>query len=381
MNNRSVNETRYDVCLISISAVSSDARTLNIARTLAKHGKTVAIIAFGKEKDCDMLQSEHIDLYPVEDTGFSSANSRWRYFNKEIKKYNGVQAGIYQACDFFALAAANRFSRRYRVPFIYDSREIYSRVGSLSKSPLKQLVQTALEKRWVKKVSRIIVSGELDAEYLKKHFRMDVPYDVILNLPPYREAVSADLFRENYPIGTGQKIILYQGMLMKGRGILPVVEALPYLDNLVFCLLGTGDLTGAITARAKELGVEDRVYICGNVDYSELHRWTCSADIGNCFIEPIAFCNELALPNKMFEYCMAGIPSIISGLPAMKQFNDKYAIGKTIPADSRPEEIADAIREVLTPEVYAAYEGRCKEASKSLSYESQEQTILEIFNE
>lgn len=374
-------EIRYDVCCLSISDINSDARLLNIARTLVKYGKSVSIIAFGSDKDTEDLKLTGIDFFKINDIGFLSANQRWRHFNKEVNSYFNIKANIYWAADFFSLYCTYRLSNQHKAMFFYDSREIYSRVGSLNKSPFKQYIQTKLEKRWVKHVDKIIVSGELDAEYLKKHFQKDVPYYVILNLPPYREAVDADLFREHYPITKEQKIILYQGMLMKGRGIVPVVESLQYIENLVFCLLGAGDFTGQILQKAKECGVEKRVFICGNKNYSELHQWTCSADIGNCFIEPIAFCNMLALPNKMFEYCMAGIPSVISNLPAMKKINEEYQFGKTVPAGSTPVEIANAIKEVLVTDNYSKYAVNCNHASKILCYENQEQTILEIFKE
>ncbi|MFC2130134.1 glycosyltransferase [Bacteroidota bacterium] len=371
----------YDVCFISISDIKSDARTLNIARVLSKNGKSVSIIAFGDDKDMESFQSEGIDFFRVDEIDTGKAYKRWLHFIKSAKRHNNIYAKLYWASDFFSLFTANKFARKFRAKIYYDSREIYSRVGSLSNNAFKQYIQTKLELRWVKNVDRVIVSGELDADYLKKHFKIDVPYHVIMNLPPYREKVNADLLRENFSILKDKKIILYQGMLMMGRGIIPVVSALQFLDNVVFCLLGTGNYKDQIFNHAKELGVDDRVMFCGHVDYDELHNWTSSADIANCLIEPISFCNELALPNKMFEYCMAGIPSIISDLPAMKKIIDEYPFGKIIPRDSSPKEIAEAIKEVLKDENHKKYKENCEEAAKIFSYENQEKIILEIFDE
>jgi glycosyltransferase involved in cell wall biosynthesis len=371
----------YDICLLSISDISSDARTLNIAKTLAKTGKSLAIIAFGKDEDKIFLKNLNIDFYGFNFDTPTRAYQRWKIFNKEVKKYSDIKAKTYWAADFFSLSATNKFSKKYKAPFYYDSREIYSRIGSLNQSPLRQFIQSELEILWVKNVSKIIVSGELDAEYLKNHFKLNVPYHVIMNLPPYKEKLNSDLFRAKYSIPKEQKIIIYQGMLMKGRGIIPVVESLKYNEDLVFCLLGLGDYDTAIKNKTIELGVSERVILCGNVKYEELHNWTCSADIANCFIEPISFSNELALPNKMFEYCMAGIPSLLSDLPAIKKINDEYKIGKLIPNNSNPEKIADAIKEILMEQNYKEYVENCGIASKVFNYESQEKTILNIFEE
>ncbi|MFH1051139.1 MAG: glycosyltransferase [bacterium] len=374
------NDSKYDICFLSISDVKSDARTLNLARFLAKQGKTVAIISYGSEKDRINLKNENIDFFRVMETPVDRAYKKWLHFKRFVKANFDIRASAYWASDLFSLSSAISLSKTYKAKLYYDSREIYSTVGSLSNKSLKQFVQTQLELHWIKKVDKIIVSGELDAEYLKKHFKRKIPFHVIYNLPPYREPVEADLFRKNYNIGKEDKIILYQGMLMDGRGILPVIRALKYLDNIVFCLLGTGNFNENILAEAERNNVQDRVFLCGNVDYDELHKWTCSADIGNCFIEPITFGNSLALPNKLFEYCLAGIPSIVSDLPAMKKIIDEHKFGKVIPTDSSPEKIAEAIKSILLIENYRKFVDACKVASKVFCYESQESKINVLFN-
>jgi len=73
-------------------------------------------------------------------------------------------------------------------------------------------------------------------------------------------------------------------------------------------LLGDGGYEKTLLNEAKLLKVDKRVIFCGKVDYDLLHEYTCSADAGLCFIQPVSISYQYALPNKLFEYIMAGIP-------------------------------------------------------------------------
>ena len=163
---------------------------------------------------------------------------------------------------------------------------------------------------------------------------------------------------------------------MLGRGLLPTIRSLQYNINVVLCILGSGDFKEVLVKEAKALNVEDRVIFCGNIPYDELHEWTCSADIGISLIEPISFSYELALPNKLFEYCMARIPSIASDLPAIRKVVDAYPIARIIPPDSSPETIAETVKEMSNESNRKAFVDTCEKAAKVFSYDSQEEKII-----
>jgi hypothetical protein len=367
----------FDVCFISLNVLKHDARTLNLARILAKSNLSICIIALAEENEISTYLKENIHLVPVQMPDYKRAYKRILTFSKELKKYfHSVKSKIYCAEDLYSLYPASKMKRINGGKLFYDSREIYSSLGPLFNNPLKQKIISFAEKRLIKYVDEIFCSGELDAEYLQNYFKWKNPIHVIMNLPNYHEHVSADLFRENYPISGNQKIILYQGMLLPGRGILKIIESLEYLNDFVFCLLGDGPFKNEVLEFVKSKNLGNRVYLCGTVPYDELHHWTCSADIGVSFIEPVSFSYELALPNKIFEYCMALIPSLSSDLPALKKVYEKFEIGKIIPSDSTPKAIADAISEIDKHK--EKYKEECKKAKSVFHYEAQENMILKL---
>jgi glycosyltransferase involved in cell wall biosynthesis len=370
-------QKRFDACFVCITELRNDARTLNLARTLVKHGKKVCILATGKPEDVVDFFGEDITLFYISANESPRAWKRILDFNLKALKYRyKAEANTYWAMDLYSLYVAKELSKLYSGRLIYDSREIYSALGTLYKNNIKQAIQTKIEKRLVRYVDNIIVSGRLDAEYLDKHFKEPVSYDVIMNLPPMRTAMQSNMLRKQFGIAEDKKIILYQGMLMKGRGIIPLINALPHIPNAVLCLLGEGDYNEVITAEANRLGVVDRVIFCGKVDYDKLHELTSSADIGAVLIEPVSLSYKLALPNKLFEYCMAGLPVLASNLPAMAEIFREFKVGRIIEPNASPEDIAYALND-LTDNKFS-YSEMAFTAAKKYNYGNQTDTILKL---
>jgi glycosyltransferase involved in cell wall biosynthesis len=201
-----------------------------------------------------------------------------------------------------------------------------------------------------------------------------------MNLPEYKEKLSTDIIRKRTGIPPYRLIIVYQGMLMKGRGLEKVIEAMKYLDNYALVIIGEGADENSLKQSASVPELRRKVHFIGAVPYSELHEWTCGADIGYCFIEPISFSYELALPNKLFEYAMAGVPSLTSSLPAIDRILEKSGIGLSIPHYSGPEAIAEAIKAIGSENLRNKLIANCSKAAKIYSYESQEDKVLGILD-
>ncbi|ROL61802.1 glycosyltransferase [Bacteroidetes/Chlorobi group bacterium ChocPot_Mid] len=372
------NNSIYDVCMITMSFLRHDARTINISKTLFKNNKKVCVIGYGNDNE----KYDFIDFKTISKPFYSRVFKEWSYFRKVCKKlYPVIQAKTYWASDFYSLPIASHYAKKYGAKLIYDAREIYSAIGSLHNRRFTQTVQTFLEKKWVKNVDKIVVTGELDKEYLINHFKTDIPFYIVKNFPPFREAVKSEIIREKFKIPQDKKILIYQGMISEGRGIIPAIKALSHLEDFVFCIFGDGILRKEAMQLSEKLGLTNKVIFAGNINYSELHQWTCSADIGLALIEPISYSYNLALPNKLFEYCMAGIPSLVSDLPAMKQIIDEFGIGLAINPDSEPKDIAGAISKIAQKDNYTKFKNACANASYRLSFDSQDNIVMSLFNE
>ena len=66
------------------------------------------------------------------------------------------------------------------------------------------------------------------------------------------------------------------------------------------------------------LNVSNRVFFTGNIAYKKLLSVSKQADIGFSLIQPLSKSYKQALPNKLFEYGLAGIPTIASDFTEIK---------------------------------------------------------------
>ena len=370
---------KYDICFVCFENPKNDARLLNMARVFVKNGKKICIVASGEKGDCKQFAAEKIDFFPIKLKSGVRYWKKWLKYNTLIKTYcKKVTAPIVISNDFYSLFSAKKLAEKFKAKLIYDSREIYSQLGTLQVNPIKQRIFTKLEMYLIKFVDRIIVSGDLDAAYLKKHFGRRIPYSTIMNLPPYSNITRNNKLRSFYGIPDNKIILLYQGVLLNGRGLLPAVRALSFTEDIYLCIIGDGNFKSRIVNEAESLKVSKRVIFTGKLDYDLLPEWTASADVGLCFIEPITISYKLALPNKLFEYIMAKVPVIASDLPAMKDIVNRYAVGKVLSSESSPEKLALAVKSI-----YADREkliANCETSAAELNYESQENIIMSILN-
>lgn len=370
---------QYDVCMVAFVDIDTDARTLNISKTFAKNGLKVVVIGHGDKNSITKDDTYSIDYYKISVKQFNKTWKRWLDFDRKARIIiNDITVKLFIAEDVYSLPAASKGAKLNKSKLIYDSREIYSELGPLSGKKLKQSIIKFIEKHYIKYVSKIIVTADNDAVYLRAHLTNKIPYLTVKNFPPYNNFVSNNIIREKLGISDDNKIILYQGMLLKGRGIEKVIDALRYLNDFVFVILGEGPLRHELEILIKKRNLVNKVFLPWAVPYDQLHKWTCSADIGVSLIEPLSISYEHALPNKIFEYTMARIPTLCSNLPAMAEIINKYDIGKYIDANASPEEIASSISELIKNK--NKYVSNCEKAASDLSFEHQESSIIQLLD-
>jgi glycosyltransferase involved in cell wall biosynthesis len=124
-------------------------------------------------------------------------------------------------------------------------------------------------------------------------------------------------------------IILYQGAIMKRRGLQTLIKSIDILrdkiPNICCIILGDGDYLFELKKLIKKLKLEDKVILKGRVPIKMVPEYIAISDI--CVIPftkaPI---NQIGSPNKLFEYTVYKKPMIISNHKTMRSiFSDKEA--------------------------------------------------------
>ncbi len=368
---------QYDVCLVALSDLRTDARSYNIARALVLSGRRVCVLS----PDWSAGQRfEGLDHVAVPCPSDGRLYKKWLRFSREAATVRDrVRARSFWAEDLWSLRAAAHLAHFHDASLLYDSREIYSALGPLHKRPVMQSVVAAMERHYARSVDRVIVSGELDAEYMRQHLKRREKPTVVMNVPPYADVRPSAKLRERFAIAQDCPVVVYQGAVLEGRGIEVLLRCMDRMPSLHFCVIGDGPGLDSMKLLAASLGLEQRSHFLGSIPNHELLSWTASADVGLCFVEPISFSYKLALPNKLFEYAMARIPALVSDLPAMREVIESHPFGELVSPDASAETIVNKLGNLLEhPERYRA---AADKAARVYNREAQHRVIAAMAEE
>ncbi len=368
-------EIKVEFCFAFLGHPELDSRTTNFYKSLTKRNHSVSLIGFdwlGKGKFNEL---QNYILFSVQRRPSIHFYTDFiRLLQRQLWK---TKAKVYVAEDIYTLPLMVSAAKRNNALVYYDSRELYNYIGGLKNKPLVQRIISAIEKKYIYKVDKIIVTGEMDLNELAGYYNFPREKFIIIRNLPYPVKVSPINIREKFNIEETKKILIYQGIVSKGRGIEKTISAVKDLGNVVFLIFGDGPLINELREIIKQNSLEEKVILAGSVRNIDLLNYTASADIGVALIENISKSYYYALPNKLFEYIYAGIPVIASPLPQMKKIIDKYEIGLTV----NPEisnEIKDAINSLINNEKkYQQIKVNTIEASKILNWENEFENVYE----
>ena len=363
-----------DVLIIALNKIEFDARLTNFINTLISNNYSIATVTLDSSFTSNSFYSFEIKL----NENLKTFEKTFLFNLKAQNYFNKIHPRYVLCSDVYSLPAGRYFKKKYKSCVIYDSREIYSALYSLRSKRLKQFVLTKFENYLVRFVDKIIVTGELDKEILQKLFPSKSMY-VIKNFPSsviFRPYNKPNL-RQKLNLPENSLLLVYQGVLLEGRGIEIGLEALKFDERLHFIILGTGGFETKFKNLAKELGIENRTHFLGNIPYRQLYDYTSQCDVGLCLIAPLSLSYKLALPNKLFEYCHSGIPVIATMLPAIEEVFKLFSIGELVPAYIKPNELAEKV--LYLAERKSDFTPSLNKASQIFCWEQQEEKILEIF--
>jgi glycosyltransferase involved in cell wall biosynthesis len=259
---------------------------------------------------------------------------------------------------------------------VYDAHE-YEINQVPNQSELSIKCAYFLEKHLIKYADRVItVSNSIANEY-QRLYGIPKP-SIVLNCPPFYEAKKTNHFRKKLGIRDDQIIFLYQGGLNPGRGIEVLLDAFGRLqdDKNVIVFMGYGSLERHIQQNADR---SQTIFIHPAVSFNVLLGYTASADYGISVIEDVCLSYRYCLPNKLFEYLMAGIPVIASNSVEMARVVKEYQIG-VVADENTCTGFLDAFKRILAMD-YKQLIANVNEARRVFNWEEQEIILLGAYNE
>jgi glycosyltransferase involved in cell wall biosynthesis len=332
------------ICMTVMSDYSNDPRVLREARTLRDDGHDVTVIALWKPGMAYHEYDGSIRIVRVLSRFWKGSKLiHLGYLIAAFPRAISCHSQIYHAHDLNTLLVGYLAGRLQRGILIYDSHELATEIYGLTHKPINRFLWRLLERFLIHRVDLVITVNQYIAEELVRRYAIQRP-QVILNASPLPKD------SEHHPGDQHvRKMVVYQGGLVPGRGLPTLIEAAARLPHTSWVMVGRGPLEGELRRKAHERGVSDRVHIVTNLSLGESSQYAAMADVALCVIPDTCLNNRLATPNKLYSAIAAGVPIVVSDLPAMGSLVKEFGIGLVVDP-TNPEKIAEAVSRILYDE-------------------------------
>ncbi|MBA3842869.1 MAG: glycosyltransferase [Actinobacteria bacterium] len=303
--------------MLTLGPLDDDPRARRAARTAAASGIRVSAIEGAP-------QSRREARATLASAGFREIRGLVRLLRLSrrtaqiLRAARGTSADIVHAHDFDTLPAAWLLARRHSARLVYDAHELYS---GFDRDPprLWRSLLLRIEGAICREAAAVVTVSEPIARALHERYRLPRRPFVVLNCPPLEEV----------SVGArhGAVRAIYQAAAGPGRNLADLPDA-----------PGVEVFARVLGAEAPPAGVTS----LPPVGLDELVAAAAEFDIGLVIDRPETENARLALPNKLFEYLMAGLAVAVPNAPAMAELVRREEVGIVY----EPGELGEALSRV-----------------------------------
>jgi hypothetical protein len=258
-----------------------------------------------------------------------------------------LKCDVWLANDWTALPIAARLAKENGGVYIYDTHEFALQeyqerwVWRVSQKP----IVAALERSFIHGARFVTAVSSGISERLTAIYRLPKPVVTIRNTPRH----VATQFRATPPLIR----VLYHGILAPGRGLEAAIDSVSAWapDRELYIRGPAGaEYIESLKQRIADAGLQSRVFVIPPVPMTELVSAAAEFDVGFFALPGHSLHNQFALPNKFFEYTMAGLALSVSRLPEMEMLMKEFELGTTF-AEVEPGCIAAAVNAMSREEI------------------------------
>jgi glycosyltransferase involved in cell wall biosynthesis len=295
----------------------------------------------------------------------------WSSVNAVYAAASRLKADVWVANDWLMLPIAARLAEEKGGHYVYDTHEfaVDEYRERLKWRLFQRPIVKSLESRYIRGARTVSTVSEGIATGLQRIYSLPERPLVIRNTPRY-----------SFPPGrdNGERIrVLYHGIVAPVRGLEPLVASVkdwrPAYD---LTIRGPVDDTYRRTLEQliAEHGVGDRVTLAPPVAMIDLVAEAALYDVGFFAMPNLSQQHQYVLPNKLFEYIMAGLAICVSDQPEMRQVVQTHGVGVVMESIDAAQ-IAATVNS-LTPDRISSFKVRSREAAKVLCWECESERLI-----
>lgn len=276
------------------------------------------------------------------------------------------KADIWLANDWSALPIVQKLAAEQGVPYAYDTHElaIDEYAQRWRWRLMHRPVIAAVERMGIAGAAVTSCVSQGIADRLQEVYRLAEKPLLIRNMPRYQ----AQPYR---PCGETIEV-LYHGVVYEGRGLEACIDSVAlWRPEFRLTIRGPApeDYLATLRRRIEAAGLRERVVLAPPVPMIDLVKEAARFDVGLFALPGHSKQNLHVLPNKFFEYTMAGLALCVSDLPEMTALLRQHDLGRLIP-EVTPQAIAEALNGFDRAGIEACKQ-RALEAAKVLNWEAE----------
>ena len=271
-----------------------------------------------------------------------------------------LEPDVVHAHDMHVIGVATRAAGRAKLrgkdlKVVYDAHEYVPGLALYGSRTRRSIAAWANhEREYICYADRVITVSDAIADTLQHEHKLAHRPQVVLNTPALENQQSdvaepsADL-RSRIALPSGVPLVVYSGGITQVRGIETAIKALPEMPGVHLAVVAVPTQRQPAVDVLRELaeanGVSDRTHFVDPVAPHDVTAFLSTADVG---IIPMlrAPNHEMAMPNKLFEYSLGGLPVVVSDMRSMSEFVGRTGIGEVFAA-ADPKDLAAKVLTVL----------------------------------
>jgi glycosyltransferase involved in cell wall biosynthesis len=354
------------ICTVTNDLIQ-DNRMIRICNTLSDMGHQVILV--GRKRKIS-LPLEHKQFHQVRlHCFFEKGFSFYLVYNLRLTFFlfrNIGKNDIIYSVDTDTLLAGGVVKWMKRCRQIFDAHEYFTKVPELRDKSVVRFVWSAIENIFIPKADAHITVGDALAKLMSEKWA--VSFTALYNVP-YLESIKEAHLQNEVPVTNKVPVIIYVGMLNKGRGLEQMIKSMKHIPDAVLWIVGEGDITTELKKMAEESEACRNIIFKGWLNPNETKTLLEQATIGINLLDSSSESYYYSLANKFFDYMHAGLPSVNMDFPEYRHIINKYEVGITIDGLSE-DNIAHAINSMLkNKEKLEHMHTECMKAKQFYNYE------------
>ena len=380
------------ICILSLSNIPTDARVLRQVEW-ARREYDAFVVGWGNPPNLP----SNTQMYSIDKWVFSPpqralqamlllggrANSRlWErwYWRKPdhiaaLSILRKQRVDLIHANEAISLPIAIEAAAETGSRVLFDAHEYTpeQRADSIAWRILAQPFYTYLIRQYAPQANKMITVAQGIAERYQQEFGLGAK--IIRNAPALRPI-------EFHPTDPDHIRLVHHGAAIPGRRIEQMIEVVREVDDrfsLDFILLPTDQGYLRKLKRLAKAEAPGKVNFKSPVPPNQITEAISSYDIGIHLMPPVNFNHTHALPNKFFDFIMAGLALAIGPSVEMTRICQEYQLGIVAPV-FRPESLASLLNSLTAPMI-DRFKRNSLAAAKSLNAEVEMKRLMTIYAE